>query len=104
AGAVVLTATSTTPVVTIQLDPAMQSEVKDGDPVSITLPDGRTTPGVVTQVGRVATSSSSSSGSSGGSAGSPGGSSNSSAGGSGATITVLASLTHPAAAGKLNQA
>ena len=44
-GAVVLTATSTTPVVTIQLDPAMQSEVKDGDPVSITLPDGRTTPG-----------------------------------------------------------
>ena len=106
-GAVVLTATSTTPVVTIQLDPAMQSEVKDGDPVSITLPDGRTTPGVVTQVGRVATSSSSSSsapGSSGGSAGSPGGSSNSSAGGSGATITVLASLTHPAAAGKLNQA
>ena len=107
AGAVVLTATSTTPVVTIQLDPAMQSEVKDGDPVSITLPDGRTTPGVVTQVGRVATSSSSSSpalGSSGGSAGSTGGSSNSSAGGSGATITVLASLTHPAAAGKLNQA
>ena len=106
AGAVVLTATSITPVVTIQLDPAMQSEVKNGDPVSITLPDGRTTPGVVTQVGRVATSSSSSpaSGSSGGSAGSPGGSSNSSAGGSGATITVLASLTHPAAAGKLNQA
>ena len=107
AGAVVLTATSTTPVVTIQLDPAMQSEVKNGDPVSITLPDGRTTPGVVTQVGRVATSpssSSSASGNSSGSAGSPGGSSNSSAGGSGATITVLASLTHPAAAGKLNQA
>jgi hypothetical protein len=107
AGAVVLTATSTTPVVTIQLDPAMQSEVKDGDPVSITLPDGRTTPGVVTQVGRVATSpssSSSASGNSSGSAGSPGGSSNTSAGGLGATITVLASLTHPGAAGKLNQA
>jgi hypothetical protein len=106
AGSVVVTATSTTPVVTIQLDPALQSEVKDGAPVSVTLPDGRTTPGVVTQVGRVATSSSSSSssGDSGGSQGSPGSSSNSSAGGTAATITVLASLTHPKAAGKLNQA
>ncbi len=103
AGTVVLTATSVTPVVTIDLDPSLQSEVKDGDQVSITLPDGSSTPGVVTQVGRVATTPSS--GSSGsGSNGQSGSSSNNSSSGSGATITVLVSLTHPKAAGKLNQA
>ena len=101
AGSVVLTATSVTPVVTIDLDPSLQAEVKDGDQVSITLPDGSTTPGVVTQVGRVATTPNSSSSSS---ANQSGNSSNSSASGSGATITVLVSLTHPKAAGKLNQA
>ena len=103
AGSVVLTATSITPTVTIDLDPSLQSEVKDGDQVSITLPDGTITPGVVTQVGRVA--STPSSGSSSSSNGQSGGSSNSSASGSGtATITVLVALTHPKAAGKLNQA
>jgi len=103
-GTVVLTATSVIPVVTVELDPSLQSEVKDGDQVSITLPDGRITPGVVSQVGRVATSPNSSSSSDSASASQPGNSSNSSAGGSGATITVLISLTHPNAAGKLNQA
>jgi hypothetical protein len=103
-GTVVLTATSVTPVVTVELDPSLQSEVKDGDQVSITLPDGSTSPGVVSQVGRVATNPDSSSSSNSGSASQPGNSSNSSAGGSGATITVLISLTHPNAAGKLNQA
>jgi Putative peptidoglycan binding domain len=102
AGTVVLTATSVTPVVTIELDPSLQNEVKDGDQVSITLPDGSITPGVVSQVGRVATSPNSSGSSS--DSGQSGSSSNSSAGGSGATITVLVSLTHPKAAGKLNQA
>ena len=101
-GTVVLTATSVTPVVAIELDPSLQSEVKDGDQVAVTLPDGSITPGVVSQVGRVATSPSS--GSSSNSSGAPGSSSNSSASGSGATITVLVSLTHPNAAGKLNQA
>jgi hypothetical protein len=104
AGSVVLTATSIIPVVTIDLDPAQQPEVKDGDRVAITLPDGSTTPGVITQVGRVASSSSTSGTSSGSSGSTAAGSSNSSAAGSGATITVLASLTHPKAAGKLNQA
>ena len=103
-GIVVLTATSVTPVVTVELDPSLQSEVKDGDQVSITLPDGSITPGVVTQVGRVATTPNSSSSSSSNSASQSGNSSNSSASGSGATITVLVSLTHPKAAGKLNQA
>ena len=105
-GTVVLTATSVTPEVSVALDPSLQSEVKAGDKVSITLPDGSVTSGVVSQVGRVATSPNSSSGSaSGGSAGQAGSSSNSSASGSGAaTITVLVSLTHPKDAGKLNQA
>ena len=103
AGSVVLTATSITPTVTIDLDPSLQSEVKDGDQVSITLPDGTITLGVVTQVGRVA--STPSSGSSSSPNGQSGSSSNSSASGSGtATITVLVALTHPKAAGKLNQA
>ena len=44
-GSVVATASSVTPVVTIDLDAAQQSEVKDGDPVAITLPDGSVTPG-----------------------------------------------------------
>lgn len=104
AGAVVLTATSVTPVVTVELDPSLQNQVKDGDQVSITLPDGSTTPGVVTQVGRVATTPNSSGGSDSGSAGQSGSSSNNSSSGSAATITVLVSLTHPKAAGKLNQA
>ena len=103
-GTVVLTATWVTAEVTVELDPSLQSEVKDGDQVSITLPDGSITPGVVSQVGRVATTPNSSSSSNSGSASQSGNSSNSSASGSGATITVLVSLTHPKAAGKLNQA
>jgi uncharacterized membrane protein YgcG len=110
-GSEVLTASSTTPVVTINLDAAQQSEVKDGDQVSITLPDGSVTPGVISQISRVASSSSSSSGSGSGSGAQGSGSSGSGGSGSGssgtgtsATITVLVSLTHPKAAGKLNQA
>jgi hypothetical protein len=100
-GTVVLTASSTTPVVTIELDAGQQSEVKTGDPVRITLPDGSATPGVISHISRVASSSSSGSSSqSGGSQGSSAGSPN----GPGATITVLASLTHPKSAGQLNQA
>ena len=100
-GTVVLTASSTIPVVTIGLDAGQQSEVKLGDPVSITLPDGTITPGMISQIRRVA-SSPSSAGSTGGSANSPGGPANGS--GTGATITVLATLTHPRAAGRLNSA
>ena len=70
AGAVVLTASSTTPLVTIDLDAADQSEVHAGEPVSITLPYGSTTPGVVSSVSNVATSASSSGSSGSGSSGS----------------------------------
>ena len=47
------------PVVTIDLDAAQQTEVKAGDHVTITLPDGEHTPGVVSSVSTVATASSS---------------------------------------------
>jgi hypothetical protein len=81
----VLTATSDRHVVMVQLDASSQSEVKAGDTVSITLPDGTTTPGVVSSVGTVATVS--------GSGGSPA-----------ATIPVQVKLTDPKAAGTLDQA
>jgi peptidoglycan hydrolase-like protein with peptidoglycan-binding domain len=55
AGAVLMTATSGSPVVTIALDTSQQAEVRAGDTVSVTLPRGNTTPGVVTSVGTVAT-------------------------------------------------
>jgi putative peptidoglycan binding protein len=81
AGGTVLTGTSTTPVVTISLDASQQGEVKTGDKVVITLPDGSTTPGVVSSVGKVAKGS-----------------------GSSATITVEVALSHPKAARGLDQA
>ena len=107
-GAAALTATSTSPVVTIALDAGQQTEVKKGDKVSVTLPDGTTTPGVISSVGTVATSSSAGSSGSGAAGGtdSQGGSgdSGSSSGSGSAIITVLVSLTDPKAAGGLDQA
>jgi hypothetical protein len=94
AGQVVLTASSTTPQVTVELDAGLQGEVHAGEPVSITLPDGSVTAGVVSSLSTVATSSS------------PGGSGSGGSGSSGssATVTVEVSLDDPAAAGNLNQA
>jgi Putative peptidoglycan binding domain len=88
-GSPALTATSTTPQVTINLDAAEQSYVKVGDGVTITLPDLQTTPGVITSVGTVAT------------AGSPG---SGSSGSPRATIPVEVKMLHPATAGGLDQA
>ena len=51
AAGTVLTGTSTTPVVMINLDASQQGEVKAGDKVVITLPDGASTPGVVSSGG-----------------------------------------------------
>ena len=81
----VLTATSDRHVVTISLDVSAQSQVKAGDTVSVTLPDGATTPGVVSQVGTVATTTQGQNGSS-------------------TTIPVQVKLTDPRAAGTLDQA
>ncbi|HBW19894.1 MAG TPA: peptidoglycan-binding protein [Actinobacteria bacterium] len=81
AGGPVFTATTTTPVVTVGLSADQQTEVKAGDQVTITLPDGSTTPGRVTSVGSVASGS-----------------------GSSATVPVLVALSDPRAAGGLDQA
>jgi hypothetical protein len=51
----VLTATSDRHVVTIPLDASDQSQVKAGDKVTVTLPDGTTVPGLISSVGAVAT-------------------------------------------------
>jgi hypothetical protein len=90
-GAVVLTGSSLTPVVTADLDASLQTEVAVGTKVRITLPDGSFTSGVVSQVSPASAAASSSS---------PGNSGGSSA----PTITVVVSLTDPPAAGNLNQA
>jgi hypothetical protein len=85
----VLAATSDRQVVTIPLDVSDQSEVKVGDTVSITLPDGTATPGVVSSVGTVATTTSGQQGQGQGST---------------TTIPVQVNLTDPRAAGTLDQA
>jgi peptidoglycan hydrolase-like protein with peptidoglycan-binding domain len=55
-GSEVLETTSTTRVVTIDLDATQQSLVSEGDPVIVELPDGRTIDGTITSVGQVAES------------------------------------------------
>ena len=82
----VLAATSDRHVVTVPLDVSQQSEVKAGDKVTVTLPDGGTTPGAVSSVGTVAATTSG-----------PGGNPTT-------TIPVQVTLTHPQAAGTLDQA
>jgi hypothetical protein len=81
----VLSATSSRHVVTIRLDASEQTEVKAGNQVTVTLPNGKVAPGAVSSVGEVATTS-----------------------GSGpdaiTTIPVQVKLTHPKAAGSLDQA
>jgi hypothetical protein len=84
----VLTATSDRHVVLIPLDASDQSEVKTGDKVTVTLPDGTTAPGVVSSVGTVATTTT----------GSGQGQ------GPATTIPVQVTLVHPGAAGTLDQA
>jgi hypothetical protein len=81
ASGTVLSATSARRVVTIALNADQQTEVKAGDKVSITLPDGSITPGRVSSVGKVASGS-----------------------GSSATVTVQVALRHPKAAKGLDQA
>jgi len=55
----VLQASSTVQVVTISLSTGQRADVSDGDPVTITLPDGSTTQGTISSVGTVAQSTSS---------------------------------------------
>jgi hypothetical protein len=83
----VLTATSDRHVVTIPLDASGQSQVKAGDKVTVTLPDGTTVPGLISSVGAVATTTQ-----------------GQQEQGPTTTIPVQVKLTDPEAAGTLDQA
>jgi multidrug efflux pump subunit AcrA (membrane-fusion protein) len=83
----VLEATSSAHVVTIALNVSEESQVVAGDAVSVTLPDGTTTPGEIATVGTVATTSASQQGQN-----------------PAATIPVTVTLSDPSAAGRLDQA
>jgi hypothetical protein len=111
-GGTVLTATGTTPTVTVDLDVTQEDLVKPGDAVSVVLPDGTSTVGGhIETVGNVATCP----GGSGTGAGSSGGGSSSSAdqspcgsGGSGTsstpTVTVIITLDATPPGATLDQA
>jgi hypothetical protein len=112
-GGTVLTATSTTPVVTVDLDVSQEYLVKPGDAVSVVLPDGTSTAGgKVQSVGTVASCPGGGSTGTGGSAtGGGGGSPCASAGSNGtagsnssATVTVIITLDHTPAGAALDQA
>jgi HlyD family secretion protein len=106
-GETVMQATSTVRLVQIALAASQQTEVAVGNKVTITLPNNRTTPGVVSSVARVATCPSSSGpGGSSSSAAAPGTDSCSSGGsGSGTpTIAVDVTFSDPAATGTWDQA
>ncbi|HXL89175.1 MAG TPA: efflux RND transporter periplasmic adaptor subunit [Streptosporangiaceae bacterium] len=77
----VLAATSDQHVVTIAVSTSDESGVAVGDAVTVTLPNGASTPGKITSVGTVATGTSAN-----------------------ATIQVTVTLTDPSAAGTLDQA
>jgi hypothetical protein len=83
ADGLVLTATSDRHIVTVPLDVSRQGEIRVGDPVTVTLPDGTATPGTVSWVGSVASTSGS---------------------GASATIPVQVSITDPRTAGTLDEA
>jgi hypothetical protein len=78
----VLTVSSTERQVSVQLNADRQATVAVGDPVTITLPTGRTTPGRVSAVGRVASQDSSGN----------------------VTVEVLIKPVRPAETGRLDQA
>jgi hypothetical protein len=103
-GQTVMQATSTTRIVQVALVASQQTEVAVGDTVTITLPNNKTTPGVVSSVGAVATCpSSSGSGRSNSSSAAPG-TDTCSSGSTTPTITVDITPSDPAATGTWDQA
>lgn len=104
-GEPVLQGTSTARQVQVSLDASQQTSMVPGDKVTITLPDNRTTPGVVASVATVATCPpSSGAGGSNGGSGSTASAADSCSGGSSPTITVDVTPSHPASTGKWDQA
>jgi hypothetical protein len=105
-GQTVIQATSTTRQVQVALNAAQQTEVAVGDRVGITLPDNRTTRGVVSSVGAVATCPSNSGSGSASTSATPG-TDTCSSGNSGSTtptINVDVTPSHPSATGTWDQA
>jgi peptidoglycan hydrolase-like protein with peptidoglycan-binding domain len=88
----VLTGTSVSRVVTVQLTTDRQSLVHAGDQVKVSVAGTAPVAGTVSRIGRVATGGGPADGSGGGSGGGP------------ATVTVTITLTLPAAAANLDQA
>jgi hypothetical protein len=86
-----MTITTTRHAVSIELDAAQQDAVEVGDPVTITLPSGRTTPGRLSFVGSVASTPSEGDSGDSGDSSTP-------------TIDVTVRLLRQADAGKLDQA
>jgi hypothetical protein len=111
-GETVLQGTSTIRQVQVALDASQQTSMAVGNKVSITLPNNRTSPGVVSSVAKVATcpssagSSGSGSGGSGSSSAAPGTDTCSSGGSGGSTPTITVDVTpsDPAAIGTWDQA
>ena len=106
-GQTVMQATSTTRIVQVALGASQQTEVAVGDTVTITLPNNKTTPGVVSSIGALATCpSSSGSGRSSSSSAAPGTDtcSSGSSGSTTPTITVAVTPSDPAATGTWDQA
>jgi peptidoglycan hydrolase-like protein with peptidoglycan-binding domain len=95
AGARLVDITGTTRIATVDL-PADSDLAHAGDKVTVELPDGSGTPGVITQVSATATSSDSSSSEGNGNSGS--------GSGNDATVAVTVRLTRPKAGGGLDQA
>jgi peptidoglycan hydrolase-like protein with peptidoglycan-binding domain len=90
-GAVVAGGTTATPIVSVALATTLQHLVREGTPVAISLPDGTSTPGKVTSIGRVATVPSDQSGPL-------------SQGSSNATVDLEVALDDPSVAESLDQA
>jgi peptidoglycan hydrolase-like protein with peptidoglycan-binding domain len=106
-GETVLEGTSTTRAVQVALDASQQTSMAVGNKVSITLPDSRTTPGVVSSVGAVATCPSSSGAGGSGSSSAAQGTDTCSSNGSQSsapTITVEVTPSEPRATGTWDQA
>ncbi|GIH12357.1 peptidoglycan-binding protein [Rugosimonospora africana] len=93
-GAPVLTGTSTSRVVTVDLTTDQQSLVHQGDRVQVSIANGAPVAGTVSRIGRVATAPTSDNGPAGGTGGDSGP----------ATVPVTVTLTPPPGAADLDQA
>lgn len=104
AGTRLVDITGTTRIATVDL-PADSDLARARDKVTVELPDGSRTPGVITRISTTATAGSSgSSGSEGGDGSGGDGSGSNSGSGDGATIAVTVRLTKPKTTGGLDQA